>query len=90
MDWWGIFGACHRVLKKPRTKDIRRYSLQEKDLYRNVYMLKIRDTKVEHELEFNPSWTSTKLSQGKCSTVDENIQSKNTSWHSIASQIKKR
>ena len=65
LDWWGIFGACHRVLKKPRTKNIRRYSLQ-KDFYKNVYMLKIRDTKVEHELEFNPSWTSTKLSQGKC------------------------
>jgi len=22
LDWWGIFGACHRVLKKPRTKNI--------------------------------------------------------------------
>ena len=62
LDWWGIFGACHRVLKKPRTENIRRYSPQEKDFYKNVYMLKIRGTKVEYELEFNPSWTSRKLS----------------------------
>ena len=45
MDWWGIFGACHGVLKKPRTKNIRRYPLQETDFCKNVYMLKIRDVK---------------------------------------------
>ena len=54
---WHLWGI-HRVLKKPRTENIRRYSPQKKDFY----MLKIRDTKVEYELEFNPSWTSRKLS----------------------------
>ena len=58
LDWWGIFGACHGVLKKPRTKNIRRYPLQETDFCKNVYMLKIRDVKVECKLEFNPSCAS--------------------------------